>query len=151
MSFTAAEGRRQLLDDLAAAIEQLGLALTALGEAFEQLDEHAADRLETQLFRPAQSAYGRAQRTYTEFAARTGLPGRRFSTPAPGLPEQAGEAVARAIDQLELADATLANLQDSMLPVEVGDLELRNGLAEVRTAIAHVPARGRELLRVIGR
>lgn len=151
MSFTASEGRRQLLDDLAVAIEQLGIALSALGEAFEQLDEQTAERLEAQLFRPAQSAYGRAQRTYTEFAARTGLPGRRFSAPGPSLPEPAGEELARAIDQLELADGTLATLQDSMLPVEVGDRELRAALAEVRTLIARLPARGRELLRVIGR
>jgi|SRR5579875_771917 len=151
MSFTAAEGRRQLLDELANAIQQLGVALGALGEAFEQLDDDSAERLEEQLFRPAQSAYGRAQRTYGEFAGRAGLPGRRFTPPGPGLPERPGEELARAIEQLELADNTLAELQDSMLPVEVGDRELRADLAAVRTAIAPLPARGRELLRVIGR
>jgi hypothetical protein len=151
MSFTASEGRRQLLDDLANAIEQLGLALNCLGEAFEQLDEQTAERLESRLFRPAQGAYGRAQRTHAEFAARSGLAGRRFSPPGASLPERPGEEVARAIDQIELADSTLGNLQDSMLPVEVGDRELRAALAEVRTLIAPLPARGRELLRVIGR
>jgi hypothetical protein len=38
-----------------------------------------------------------------------------------------------------------------MLPVEVGDRELREGLAAARSVIADVPARGADLVRSIGR
>ena len=45
----------------------------------------------------------------------------------------------------------LAELQDSMMPVEVGDPELRAGLAEVRELVAGVRVQGREFLRTFGR
>ena len=45
----------------------------------------------------------------------------------------------------------LATLQDSMLPVEVGDPELRAGLSAVRESIGPLPGRARELLRTLGR
>jgi hypothetical protein len=35
--------------------------------------------------------------------------------------------------------------------VDVGDPEVRAGLSETRALIAHVPARGRQLLRTLGR
>ncbi len=38
-----------------------------------------------------------------------------------------------------------------MLPVDVGDTELRAGLAETRALVAEAPARGRRLLRTFGR
>ncbi len=38
-----------------------------LGSAYEQLDDQQADRLEEQLFRPVQRAYGRAKRTHAQF------------------------------------------------------------------------------------
>ena len=38
-----------------------------------------------------------------------------------------------------------------MLPVEVGDAELRTGLAEVRELVAHIAERGREFTRSYGR
>lgn len=151
MSFTTAEGRRQVLDDLAAGTDQIGLALAALGEAYERLDEQTGDRLEEQLFRPVQAAYGRAKRTHSEFASRTGLRGTTFLDPDPGLPSEPRDEIARAVDQVALADETLAGLQDSMLPVEVGDPELRAGISEVRSLIAPVPVRARELLRTLGR
>ena len=66
MAYITAEARQQLLDDLAGAIEALGDALAALGAAYELLDEQTADRMEEQLFRPVQQAYGRAQRTHSE-------------------------------------------------------------------------------------
>ena len=49
------------------------------------------------------------------------------------------------------ADARLAQLQDSMRPVEVGDAELRAGLSEVRRLVADVPRRASELVRGLGR
>ncbi len=151
MSFTTADGRRQLLDDLAAGIDHVGSALAALGEAYEGLDEQTGDRLEERLFRPVQAAYGRGQRTHAAFAARTGGRERTFTAPQPGLPAAPRDHIARAIDQIHLADETLASLQDSMLPVEVGDPELRAGISEVRSLIDPVPVRGRELLRTLGR
>jgi hypothetical protein len=45
----------------------------------------------------------------------------------------------------------LAELQDSMAPVEVGDPELRAGLAEVRRALGEMPGAARRVLRVLGR
>jgi hypothetical protein len=151
MSFTTAEGRRQVLDDLADGADQIGLALAALGEAYERLDEDTGDRLEEQLFRPVQAAYGRAKRTHTEFSTRTGVRSRTFADPQIGLPAEPRDEIARAVDQVQLADETLAGLQDSMLPVEVGEPELRAGLSEVRSLIAPVPVRARELLRTLGR
>ena len=49
------------------------------------------------------------------------------------------------------ADRILAELQDSMLPVEVGDPLLRAGLEEVRSLLGAVAASARELVRVFGR
>ena len=64
------------------------MALAALGAAFEVLDDYNADRLEEELFRPVQMAYGRAQRTHSEFAGRHGLPTRSFDPASAGLPSQ---------------------------------------------------------------
>jgi hypothetical protein len=152
MSYTAQEGRTQLLADLAAAADELAVAIACLTEAYEGLDEDKADVLEREMFRPVQSAYGRARRTHGEFAGRVGLPEHRFA------PRSAGQHSAdpkvyieRALDAVERCDHRIAELQDSMLPVEVGDTQLRAGLAETRTLIAEVPARGRRLVRTFGR
>jgi hypothetical protein len=152
MSYTTAEGREQILGDLAAAIEQIAESLAALGEAYEQLDEQSADALERDLFRPVQSAYGRAQRTYTEFAARHDLPGRTFAPASPGHPSQGVKGfLESAVDAVARADGELATLQDSMLPIEGGDPELRAGLEQVRTLIGTIRGRAHELVRRFGR
>jgi hypothetical protein len=59
--------------------------------------------------------------------------------------------VDRAVDAIDRADQGLAELQDSMMPVEVGDRELREGLSEVRGTIAELPARARRRMRAQGR
>jgi hypothetical protein len=59
--------------------------------------------------------------------------------------------VERAVEAIERADQILAELQDSMMPVEVGDRELRDGLSETREAIGELPARARRLMRAQGR
>ncbi|MGA9860222.1 MAG: hypothetical protein WBQ18_20310, partial [Solirubrobacteraceae bacterium] len=142
MAYTTAEGREQVLSDLAVAIEQIADAMACLGEAYEQLDEQHADTLEAQLFRPVQSAYGRAKRTYAEFAARSQLRARNFDAHSPGSQAQSvRELVERAGDAAYDADQSIADLQDSMLPVEVGDTELRAGLSQVRETLATVPGR----------
>jgi len=152
VSYAAADGRQQILDVLASAGEDIARALAELGEAYEQLDERAADQLETELFRPVQSAYGRLQRTHGEFAARHDLPAHEFVSVAPGAPSTGAKGfVDRAVSAASAADTALALLQDSMLPVEVGDGELRAGITAVRALLGGVGSRGRELVRVIGR
>src|ERR1700739_2681490 len=126
MAYTSESARRQLLDELAQAVEQLAIAIAALGEAYDEVDERTADVLEQQMFRPVQGAYGRARRTHAEFAARHQLPARRFDAGSAGL--HSGDPrvyLERAIDATERADHVIAEMQDSLLPVEVGDRELR--------------------------
>jgi hypothetical protein len=152
MAETTAEMRGQLLDGFAEAVERIAVALAALGDAYELLDEDSGDRLEEGVFRPTQLAFGRSQRTYTDFAARSGLPGRQFAAAAVGRAgAQVRERLDDALEALEDADATLGELQDSMLPVEVGDPELRAGLAEVRRALGDASGRLRQFTRLVGR
>ena len=152
MAYTSESARTQLLDQLAEAADQLAIALASLGEAYEEVDEQTGEQLEAQLFRPVQGAYGRARRTHTEFAQRHRLPVRAFA-PA-SVVAHSGDPrvhVERAITAVEQADQIVAEMQDSMLPVEVGDRELRDGLTETRETIAGVPGSGRQLLRTLGR
>jgi hypothetical protein len=152
MAYTNAQARQQLLDTLARATEEIASALASLSEAYEQLDEHNAERLEEELFRPVQLAYGRAKRTHTEFAQRHDLPSREFVAAAAGAPSRGTRAfIDGAMDALGRADGQLATLQDSMLPVEVGDAELRAGLAEVRKLLSPLRGRAREFVRTLGR
>ena len=152
MAYAASEARQELLDTVAEATDELAAAIASLGAAYEQLDEHSADRLEEQLFRPVQSAYGRARRTHAAFAARVDLPERTFQPATAGAPSHGVRGfLDMALESVEQADTTLAELQDSMRPVEVGDAELRAGLAEVRELLDPLPDRARELLRRWGR
>jgi hypothetical protein len=152
MAYTNAQARQQLLESVAQAIEEIGLALASLGEAYEQLDEQNADRLEEELFRPVQMAYGRAKRTYNEFADRHALLSQTFDPASPGAPSKGVKGfLDSAVDAVGRADSTLATLQDSMLPVEVGDTELRGGLEEVRKLLGALPGRARQLVRTLGR
>ena len=151
MGYTTEEGRTQILDDAAAAVWQLSVAMAALGEAYEHLDEQAGDRMETRLFRPLQSAYGQLKRTHTAFAQRSGLPGRDFPVAPPPAPEDPRASLEHAADAIQAADDELAQLQDSLLPVEVGDQELRAGLAGTRTQIARLPEACDDFIRTLGR
>ncbi len=152
VAYSTAEARQELLDDVAAATDDLGVALAALGEAYERLDDTTGDRLEEALFRPVQVAYGRAKRTHAEFAQRVGIAGRTFVQPEPGHPSQGVKGfIDTAVSATTRADDRLGALQDSLRPVDVGDAELRAGLSEVRRLIDGVPARARDLTRVIGR
>lgn len=152
MAYVSAEARQELLDTIADAIDELGVALAALGEAYEQLDERTADQLEERLFRPVQSAYGTAQRTHAGFARRFDLNGRAFQPATRGVPSTGVKGfVEDAVSAVAQADADLAELQDSMMPVEVGDAELRAGLADVRELLAEISSRADSLLRTFGR
>jgi hypothetical protein len=152
VAYIAREARQELLDTLGEAIDEIAAALAALGGAYEQLTTLPADRLEEELFRPVQAAYGRAKRTHVGFAQRHGLPVRTFTPATPGLPSTGIRGfVDSAVDGVAEADAVLAELQDSMMPVEVGDAELRAGLAEVRELLGDVRPRAREFVRTLGR
>jgi hypothetical protein len=152
VTYTTTDARQGLLDTVASAIERLGFALAALGEAYEQLDEPTGDRLERDLFGPVQLAYGRAQRMYSAFAARYELGTRAFA-PAPAAAPSTGAygLIDNAAQAVNDADAIIVELQDSLAPVEVGDPELRDGLREVRELLAPLGDRARELVRTLGR
>ena len=152
MTYVAGEARQELLDTLGDAIDDIAVALSALGEAYEQLGTVPADRLEEELFRPVQAAYGRAKQTHLGFAQRHGLPDRSFTPAIQGHPSTGIRGfVDAAVASVAEADAELAELQDSMMPVEVGDPELRSGLSEVRDLLGDVRGRAREFTRTLGR
>jgi hypothetical protein len=152
MAYTTLEARRELLDTIADAANELGFASACLAEAYEQLDEQSGDRLEGECFRPVQMAFGRAKRTHTEFAGRHGLDANAFESQPTGPPSQGAAAfVTRAVEAVGEADRGLAGLQDSMLPVEAGDEALRAGLKAIREPLAGLPGKAREFLRGLGR
>lgn len=152
MAYTSTEGRQELLDAFAEAIEHIGFALAALGAAYEQLDEQNADRLEAELFGPVQLAYGRAKSTHAQFAKRHGMTSGTFTTPSEGLPSTGAKGfIDNAVGAVAQADAALSGLQDSSLPTEVGDQELRAALTDVRELLGGVRQRARELERTLGR
>jgi hypothetical protein len=150
--YTTADARQQLLDTVAEAAEELGVALASLSEAYEQLDERTAEAVEEQLFRPVQLAYGRAKRAYGAFAERHSLPGRTFEPAVAGAPSKGVKGfLDSAVQAIGNADQLLATLQDSLLPVEVGDTELRADLEQIRGLLNGLGSRARELVRTFGR
>jgi hypothetical protein len=152
MAYDAAEARQQLLDAIAEATDELGSALACLGAAYELLDENHGDELEQALFRPVQLAYGRAKRTHVGFAERHGLRSREFQPPPARLPTTAAKGLIDiAVESVDQAASTIATIQDSLMPVEVGDAQLRAGLAELRELVGGVRQRARELTRTLGR
>jgi len=153
MAYTTLEGRERLLEEVAGAADQLGLALACLGEAYEQLDENNADRLEEQLFRTVQLTYGRMKRTHAEFARRHSVEtARDFEQQTAGVASQGAKAfIERAIQATDEANQLIAELQDTLLPIEVGDAAVRSELAAVRNLLEQLPRRARELLRTLGR
>jgi hypothetical protein len=147
-----AKARQQLLDSLAEAIDDLAPALASLGAAYEQLDDRQADRLEEELFRPVQRAYGRGKRTHAQFAARHGLPGRDFEMRSPGVASTGVKGfIEVAVEAVGRAEAELAGLQDSLTPIEYGDTDLRAGLSEVREMIGGFSQRARGVVSTYGR
>ena len=152
MAYSSAGARQEMLDEIAIALDDVAVAVADLGEAYELLDDTTADRLEGELFKPVQLASGRLKRTHAAFAGRVGAVARAVAPATPGHPSQgvrgflghAGDAAARA-------DARLAELQDSLRPIDVGDEELRAGLSETRRILGEVPGRARLFVRTLGR
>ena len=153
MAYATREARQHLLDTVAEAIAELQIAVAALGAAYEQLDEQSADRMEDALFRPVQTALGRAKRTHSGFAERHGLTATLQAEQTTGVPPSAGARgnLDRAAETVAEAELILAELQDSMMPVEVGDQELRAGLSEVRRLLGEIPGAAERFVRVLGR
>lgn len=152
MAYSTAEGRQQLLDQLADAIDEIGFALAALGAAYEQLDVATADKLEEELFGPVQRGYGQAKRTYAAFAEQAGLETQGFDAQEAGLPSTGAKGfIDEAVNAISTAGGNLATLQDSPMLLEVGDIELRKGLSEIRATIGDLPNVARELVRRLGR
>ena len=153
MAYVAAEARQELADAIGDVADGLARALALLGAAYEQLDDRTADRLEDELFRPVQAAYGQAQRTVAGFASRHGLAERTFAAGSEpvGVRSSAKDLIDRGVAVAEGADATLAGLQDSLMPIEVGDAELRDAIAGLRTTLAGLRDRAREIERTLGR
>jgi hypothetical protein len=56
-----------------------------------------------------------------------------------------------AVESVTVADSVLARLQDSMMPVEVGDEQLRAGLAEVRRLLSPLGEGARRFVSLLGR
>jgi hypothetical protein len=152
VTYTELEGREGLLDGIERATDLIGSSLGALSAAYDQLDDQTADRLEENLFGPVQQAYGRAKRTFAEFAGRHGLPPRTLNPPeeppSTAKPRELIQSAGRAAVE---ADQALAGVQDERSFVEVGDKELRASLAGVREAIAPVPQQAAQMLRTLGR
>lgn len=152
MPYTTAQGRQRLLDELASAAEQISLALASLGEAYEALDERSAERLEDELFGPTQLALGRAKRAHSSFAQRHDMPARDIPSARAGAPSIGVKGFLQdAMSAIGAADQELAELQDSMLPVEIGDAQVRADLQEIRTLLGELPGRVRAQLRTFGR
>ena len=152
MTYVASEARRHLLDTIAEAIEELGAAMGALTEAYDLLDDDSADRMEEALFRPVQTAFGRAQKAHAGFAERHGMEGRSFTAAARINATRGARALLEAaLDELDEAELILTELQDSMMPVEVGDAELRSGLADVRRHLGEAQDAGGGFLSLMGR
>jgi hypothetical protein len=152
MAYSTADARQQLLDGLAEAIDEIGIALASLSAAYEQLDATTADALEEELFGPVQRAYGRAKRTHAAFAKRHELASQAFEPQSAGVPSTGVKGfIDDAVAAIAAAGGALATLQDSPMLLEVGDVELRKGLTEVRELLGDLAHRARELVRRLGR
>lgn len=152
MAYTQTEAREQILEGLVGAIDEIGVALACVTAAYEQLDDQSAERLEDRVFGPVQRAYGKAKRTHAEYAARVGTEAQRFGAPAPPPASlKARELIQQGAQAALRADESLSDLQSEQALVEVGDVELRRGIGEVRESISAVPRQAAELLRTLGR
>lgn len=152
MPITRQEASEQIVFELGNAVERATLASACLSSAYELLGTAPADRLEDELFRPVQKALGRAKRARARFAESSGVPAAELEQESAGLPSQGVKAlVEKAIVAAAEADHAIAELQDSMMPIEFGDAELRADLAAIRELLDGLPSLSREFLRTLGR
>jgi hypothetical protein len=152
MAYVTSEARQELLDTIAEAATELGTGLASVAAAYEELDDDTADALEEELFRPLQVALGRTKRTVTTFADRHAMTAPAMEPGHAGPPSTGVKGhIADAGEAIQQAEAILTELQDSLSPVEVGDPELRAGLADVRERLAELPARADGFVSRFGR
>lgn len=153
MTYVTAEARRELIEDLLGAGDEIGAAIASTSTAYDLLDETTGDRLEEQVFAPLQKALGALRRTVDEFAARHDLAATAGAAPPPE--PHPSQGVAALLDgcaaAARRADDRLGALQDSMLLIDLGDAELRAGVSEVRRLLGGVPAALRGFTRTLGR
>ena len=127
MAYTAQEARVQLLDDLAAPTT--GLRAGGRGGGVRRVDERAADT-------PEDRSSSRSSRPTAERApirsspSAMGCPAHVRASFSGDPHRRSARLPGRAIEATEEADHLIAELQDSMMPVEVGDTELRAGLSD---------------------
>lgn len=139
MAYVTQEARQELLDSIAEAADELASGLAAVGAAYEQLDDASGDQLEDALFRPLQTAVGRLKKTHGDYSARYQIAPHVFMpAPAPAVHHRVKDLLEQAAEAAEQAESILAELQDTGMTVEVGDQELRAGVAETRRMLAHV-------------
>jgi hypothetical protein len=87
-----------------------------------------------------------------QFAERHGLAARVFEPQPAGIPRQASRASSTMrLPRSARPVAPWRTLQASPMLLEVGDVELRKGLTEVRELIDEITPRAREPVRRLGR
>jgi hypothetical protein len=146
------EARTRIIEELGVATTQIGLSMAALAAAHELLDDASADRLDGELFRPLRRAYAQAKRARSGFGERHGLAAPEPEVESPGLPSQGVKSlVERAAVAAGEGSRLIAELQDSMLPIEAGDPELRAALAETRELVDGLALPAQSFLRTLGR
>ena len=80
------------------------------------------------------------------------MPSRTFEAASPGLPSTGAKGfIDDAVGAVADADGTLAGLQDSGLPAEVGDVDLRAALRDIRALLGDVRKNALALERTLGR
>ena len=89
VAYTTAEARQQLLDALARATDEIGIALASLGEAYELLDEHTAEELEVRaLLAPFRWPMAERSGPTPSSPTATGCRAALFEPAAPGAPSR---------------------------------------------------------------
>ena len=152
MAYDSGQARVELLDEVGDATDDLGRGAGRSGRGLR-----GARRLQRRApggaALPARPDGLRARAAHPQRVRRaaTACP-TAPSRPRPRAPSQGVKGfIDAAVSAVVRADARLAQLQDSMRPVEVGDAELRAGLSEVRRLVADVPRRASEFVRGLGR
>ena len=131
VSYIAGEARQEMLDTLGDAIDEIAAALCG---------SRRGVRSSSARFPPTGSRRSCSARSRPRTGVRSrptpaspsgrGCPAGRSLPRLQGLPSTGIRGfVDSAVESVAEADAELAELQDSMMPVEVGDPELRAGLA----------------------
>ena len=153
MTYTSDEGRRELLGATAEAADTIGVALAALGAAYELVDDDTARSAGVGAVRAGAGGVraGEAGHARVRGAARAAASA--FAVADAGRAFGAARAATSSRRSRRSSTPTTSSpsCRTRCCPVEVGDPELRAALADVRTRLGEVPVRAAELLRTLGR